>query len=205
MNPTRRKFLAQSAAASGIVWAAPVLSTITSPAGAASLAVAIVTEGAIVMIPPPPLVPAVPPSNTVIYGWPEECLTLPSNLAVDSDGRDGLYKGNSPVGPYTIATGTFVCSYFFRFDSASGGNSTAEGTVRVPAGSLAGLAFHTSTLTSTGVVLGASGTTYGAYDGLTPNDQVIVTTTGGETVIQIRMMANARQNDIDGIRVILSP
>jgi hypothetical protein len=205
MNPTRRKFLAQSAAASGIVWAAPVLSTITSPAGAASLAVAIVTEGAIVMIPPPPLVPAVPPSNTVIYGWPEECLTLPTHLVVDADGRNGTHKGNSPVGLYNIPGGTFVCSYFFRFDSASGGSSTAEGTIRVPAGSLAGLAFHASTLTSTGAVLGASGTIYGTYDGFAPNDQVTVTTTGGETVIHIRMMANAKQDDIDGIRVILSP
>lgn len=185
----------------GVTWAAPVLTTVFTPAAAVSFPVTTSNEVGLSELNPPPAVIGNATSNTAILFWPETCTTLAAPLTVDRDGSSGTFSGTGNPA-HTIPAGTFVCSYFFRSERV-GPSGRLVASLEF-SGTIIGVALENDGLGNSNI-LGSPGTNYADDQPYENNDfYTIGTGGGGGSTFAVDMFTNGA-NGSDNIRVIVVP
>jgi hypothetical protein len=160
---SRRGFLTKAAAATGIAWATPVVSTVFTPASAALVSVPISVVVAGLDFVAPPLDVADLANDTAASVFSEGCVQLSSPLDVDRGGQPVAIFTGDQTAPTTIPMNTIVCSYYIRSQRTDPAPGTQAGSITFSNANIVGLSYTNGNLAGPGGTdsrLGLPGTVY---------------------------------------------
>ncbi len=204
-STSRRAFVTKAATAAGIAWAAPVIATINQPAAAAHSLPILVSGNNFSLIAPPATVASMQ-SDTTVFGFAENCVTLASSVLVNATGANGALFTGTPGTVSVGSAGQEVCSYYIRSERVNPPAGPVAATVNFVNATIIGLAYLNPQLDSTRTIFGLGGGRYGATGRLESNDFGVVITDGisGDSSASLSLYTDGL-GGADSIRILVVP
>ena len=181
---SRRHVIAGSAGALA-AWSAPSVTALGHAAAAQASGpgpeIPVVTDGGILIAPPPDLSAGTPPldSNTNTFVFVESGCTVLANPITVNRSSPGAFNGNSNEATQ-IPAGTKICSYFVHGDRLDNAGRL-QGKVTFMTNTILGLIYETAEFNAT-AFLETPGTTY-AYGAMEGNDFMTLDLTPGSNMV----------------------